>query len=594
MKQLRIKILSLLSLFLILFTLLFLFLISSILESQTLEQQGEDLQAQLLTLSSQLDERVDEPDDLIDSLSDTAEIISERITLVSLTGEVLYDSHADASTLENHIDRPEIQQVISGEQVGVYDRESESTGEVLYYTATYLEDSNGEELGFIRLSKSIEEMVGVTNQTMLALAAFMGIAIIVSLLFTQYWTKQITQPLGHIKQVAEKLSLKDYTAKYKGNSYKEIDELGRTINELATSLDYQVQEIEENETQLRELINHLVIGVMVVDNERKIDMVNPAMNEILGENLYGNIGRTYNEGIYSAGLVELIEKAFKKKKLQNKEVTLYFPEERIIDVNVVPIFGQTDLPINYIVLLYDITEIRRLEKVRTDFVANVSHELRTPITAVKGFAETLLDGALEDEEVLVEFLTIIYNESSRLDTMVQDILQLSKLEQRKITSAAERVRVTEVIEEIKTILLQKIELRKIQFKVKEPEPLEIEIDRDQLKQVLLNLIANAVSYTHDGGEVTVYVRQIGHEAVISVKDNGVGIPKDQQSRIFERFYRVDKARSRNVGGTGLGLSIVKWILENNNGRITLKSEVKKGSDFTVWLPFKQINNTNGD
>src|SRR5699024_444971 len=154
--------------------------------------------------------------------------------------------------------------------------------------------------------------------------------------------------------------------------------------------------------------------------------------------------------------------------------------------------------------------------------------------------------------------TIIYKESSRLDTMVQDILQLSKLEQRNIMSSVETVRASEVIEEIKGILHQKIELRSIQFKIKEPEPLELEIDRDQLKQILLNLIANAVVYTPDGGEVTVYIRQIANEAVISVRDTGVGIPKDQQSRIFERFYRVDKARSRNVGGTGLGLSIVKW------------------------------------
>lgn len=590
MKKLRYRILVFLTIILLLFTLLFIFLFSSVVERQTIQQQGQDLQAQLVTLTSQLNSHVNEEDELdrlIDPINKTQEAISERITLISLTGDVLYDSSADISKLENHIDRPEIQQVIEGETVGTYDRRSESTEEVLYYTATYVYDSAGEAVGFLRLSKSVDEMTGATDRAVQILSLFMITSILIALLFTQYWTKQISEPLDHIKRVTEKLSLKEYQSRYKSDSYKEIDDLGSSINHLAISLDSQMKEIEENETQLRELINHLVIGVMVIDNEREIEMVNPAMNEILGEDLYGNIGKQYIKGIYSASLVELIEKAYTKNKLQNQEITIYYPEEKTMDANVVPILGQSGKPINFIVLLYDITEIRRLENIRTDFVANVSHELRTPITAVKGFAETLLDGALNDEEVLVEFLNIIYNESSRLDTMVQDILQLSKLEQRNIMSSIEKVRVSDVVEEIKSVLRQKIELRNIHFKIKEPEALEIEIDRDQLKQILLNLIANAVVYTPEGGEVAVYIRQISNEAAISVRDNGVGIPKEQQSRIFERFYRVDKARSRNVGGTGLGLSIVKWLLENNNGRITLKSEEKVGTDFTVWLPFKQ-------
>lgn len=590
MKKLRYRILVFLTIILLLFTLLFIFLFSSVVERQTIQQQGQDLQAQLVTLTSQLNSHVNEEDELdrlIDPINKTQEAISERITLISLTGDVLYDSSADISKLENHIDRPEIQQVIEGETVGTYDRRSESTEEVLYYTATYVYDSAGEAVGFLRLSKSVDEMTGATDRAVQILSLFMITSILIALLFTQYWTKQISEPLDHIKRVTEKLSLKEYQSRYKSDSYKEIDDLGSSINHLAISLDSQMKEIEENETQLRELINHLVIGVMVIDNEREIEMVNPAMNEILGEDLYGNIGKQYNKGIYSASLVELIEKAYTKNKLQNQEITIYYPEEKTMDANVVPILGQSGKPINFIVLLYDITEIRRLENIRKDFVANVSHELRTPITAVKGFAETLLDGALNDEEVLVEFLNIIYNESSRLDTMVQDILQLSKLEQRNIMSSIEKVRVSDVVEEIKSVLRQKIELRNIHFKIKEPEALEIEIDRDQLKQILLNLIANAVVYTPEGGEVAVYIRQISNEAAISVRDNGVGIPKEQQSRIFERFYRVDKARSRNVGGTGLGLSIVKWLLENNNGRITLKSEEKVGTDFTVWLPFKQ-------
>ncbi|GEN50013.1 two-component system histidine kinase PnpS [Alkalibacterium pelagium] len=588
MKQLRARILGFFMLVLVLFTLLFLYLISSILQRQAIEQQGEDLQSQLLTLSSQLDATQFEDDlDLVDlQLDQTAEVITERITFISPEGEVIYDTRAQEETLENHLDRPEIQQVLEGESIGTFNRTSESTGEVLYYAATDFVNAEGELIGFLRLSKNVEEMGGLTDQFIQTLALFMVISILVALLFTNYWTKRISDPIEKMKQITERLRIQDYSSRYREHSYKEIDELGLAINHLAMNLDYQMQEINQNQTQLKELVNHLVIGVMVVDNYGNISMVNPVMNEIVGEDLYGKIGMSYEEGLHSTALIDLITRAIQERSLQNKETTLLYPEEKVVDVNVVPILNQSKETINHIVLLYDITEIRRLEKVRTDFVANVSHELRTPITAVKGFAETLLDGALEDEEVLVEFLKIIHKESTRLDLMVQDILQLSRLEQHKVRGVIQDVRIKDVADEVRNILHQKVDLKQITLNVVEKEAVVMEIDRDQLKQILINLIGNAVTYTPNKGWIGVTIDRTDHEAVITVSDNGLGIPKESQSRIFERFYRVDKARSRNAGGTGLGLAIVKWLIENNQGRITLDSEENKGSTFTIWLPLK--------
>ncbi|MER2064334.1 MAG: two-component system histidine kinase PnpS, partial [Alkalibacterium sp.] len=422
-----------------------------------------------------------------------------------------------------------------------------------------------------------EEMIQV-------LLAFVTVSILVALVFTYYWTKRISTPLESMKRVTEHLSRKNYSSRYTKESYIEIDELGQSINTLAENLDQQMQEIEQNETQLKELINHLVIGVLVIDEKRKVSMVNPVMNQILDEDLHGKLGQDFNSSLHSADLVELIEKAFRKQRIQNKELTLYYPEDKIVDVNVVPVLDVSGTPINYIVLLYDITEIRRLEKVRTDFVANVSHELRTPITAIKGFTETLLDGAMNEEEVLIDFLKIINTESQRLDSMVQDILQLSKLEQRKVIGNIEQVNVADTLSEVEKILHQKIELKAIQFTVSMKQPVDIEIDRDQLKQILLNLIANALAYTPDKGKIHVTVKDEREEVLISVEDTGIGIAKEEQSRIFERFYRVDKARSRNAGGTGLGLSIVKWLVENNNGQLSLESQLGKGSTFSVRLP----------
>lgn len=589
MKQLRGKILGFFTISLVLFALLFLYLFSSILERQAVEQQGEDLQSQLLTLATQLEESEFESDlSLIGiQLDRTADVISERITFVSFTGEVIYDSRADEEILENHIDRPEIRQVMEGETIGVYNRTSESTGEVLYYAAIEVIGTDGELLGFLRLSKNVEEMSGLTDQIIQALALFMLVSILVALLFTNYWTKKISDPIEKMKQVTERLTVQDYNARYKDQSYDEIDDLGLSINHLALNLDRQMNEINQNQTRLKELINHLVIGVMVVDSQGKIDSVNPIMNEILGEDLYSKIGEAYDEGLHSSALIELIEKAVKEQSVQNKETTLLYPEEKTVDVNVVPVKNQSNEMINYIVLLYDITEIRRLEKVRTDFVANVSHELRTPITAVKGFAETLLDGALQDEDVLVEFLEIILKESIRLDAMVGDILHLSKLEQHKVSAVIQNVKIVDVIKEVLKILHQKIEIKQLKVKVIENESVHIDIDKDQLKQIAINLIGNAVAYTPEQGEILIFIDQTAQEAVLKIQDNGVGIPKESQSRVFERFYRVDKARSRNAGGTGLGLSIVKWLIENNAGRINLDSEENKGSTFTVWLPLNK-------
>lgn len=590
MKQLRLRILGFFFLLLAVFSILFLYVATDIIEEQNLELQSQDLSAQLVTLSSQIDIGVTTEEELTElnsQLEPTAEVISERITLINLDGDVLYDTHAASGELENHADRPEVQQVLSGEEIGSFHRTSDSTGDVLYYVAAPLNNVEGEVIGILRLSRSVAEMTGVTDQLVQALFLFIGISVLVTLLFTHYWTTKIGDPIEEIKQVAGRLSHREYDARYTSSSYKEIDELGDTVNELALNLDAQMHEILQNDKRLRELINHLVIGVMLLDENRQVTMINPVMNEILGINLYGKLGHDYAEVIRSAGLAELIEKAYETEDTMNDEVSFYFQDEKIVDANVVPIPGRVPYTTNFIVLLYDITEIRRLEKVRTDFVANASHELRTPITALKGFSETLLDGAMDDKEVLIDFLNIMLKESSRLDAMVQDILQLSKLEQKKAHINMEDVNLKDVVGEVFQILHQKAELKEISLNMEEITSVHLLADHDQLKQILLNLVGNAISYTPENGKVEVEIRKQFNEAVIKVTDNGIGIPKEEQTRVFERFYRVDKARSRNAGGTGLGLSIVKWLVENMKGRIELDSQVGKGTTFTIYLPIKK-------
>lgn len=587
MKQLRGRILLFFLAVFGLFSIIFFYISSNVFVQQGLEQQGEDLKAQLVTLQSQLNDTIDSEqdlDELMTGLEKAAEAVSERITLIDLSGNVIYDSHANQDTVENHLDRPEIQSILNGDGISTYDRVSTSTEDLRYYTAAPLLSTDGDTVGILRLSKRVEEMTGVTDELIRFLLVFIGISLLLTVLFTYYWTRRIGDPIEEIKQITNKLSHQKYSTRYRSTSYHEIDDLGETINDLAGNLESQMQEIKQNDKRMRELINHLVIGVMVLNENREITMVNPIMNEILGENLYGKIGHSYLEVFKSYGLNQLIEAAFEKNELQNREISLFLQDERIVDTNIVPIPGRVQGTTNFIVLLYDITEIRRLEKVRTDFVANASHELRTPITALKGFSETLLDGALEDREVLVEFLEIMLKESSRLDLMVQDILQLSKLEQKQVRMNVEPIEAKSVVKEVFQILQQKAELKEMELSIIDHEKVSLEVDHDQLKQIILNLVGNAVSYTPEKGKVEVEMTYLDQEAVIKIRDNGIGIPQQEQSRIFERFYRVDKARSRNAGGTGLGLSIVKYLVENLNGHIELVSEVGKGTTFEVYLP----------
>lgn len=511
-----------------------------------------------------------------------------RVTLIALDGAVVYDSAKQSLALENHRNREEVQAVLSGKPQGTDLRKSNSTNETLFYVARPVLDQAGEAIGVFRLAKPLAEMKQLNSQIRNSILTFSVLALVLATGITFLITKRIANPIEEVMDVAKNLSDKQYSSRYSGKGYGEVAKLGATINGLAESLQEQMQEIDQNEERLNELINHLVIGVMLLDEQRNIQRVNPVMCRILGMDSNELLGQSYADVTKSYGLSHLIEKTYRKKEMQNKEIYFYYPAERIVDANIVPIAGKNKGDMNLIVLLYDITEIRRLEKVRTDFVTNASHELKTPVTALKGFSETLLDGAMEDKDVLKQFLEIMLAESSRLDLLVNDILELSKLEQKQVPIAYEEVRVKDAVLSTFKLVKQKAEQKQITMEFIEEEEVNIEADSGRLKQILANLIDNAVIYTQAGGNIVVTLKKKEEHAIISISDNGMGIPEDELNRIFERFYRVDKARSRNSGGTGLGLSIVKYLVENFNGTIAVQSKAGLGTTFTLTFPIRHF------
>lgn len=590
MKNLRKRMLVYFTLVNTLLAVILLFVFVHLTQTQFTRQQEATVAEQMDVITENLlnsENEIETGQDLLDEVEVISNYLYERVTLIGPDGELLFDTAVDINQADNHADREEFIEARDHAVSATASRQSESTGELMFYAAQAIHNSQGDLLGVLRISNSTQNFDSIITY----LTGVIGLAILfiiaATVYMTYYWSNKITKPVDEIRMVTNNLAHKDYQARYQMESYDEIDDLGHSINYLADQLESQRSEIEQSDRRLSTLIDNLVVGVILVNEDREITVCNPVVNEILGVNLYQQIGREYTDIIQSSEIIHLVEKAIRKNKAQNKEVTLYLQNEQRVDVNVIPIPGK-DGSHNYVILLYNITEIKRLEQVRTDFVANVSHELRTPITALKGFSETLLDGAMEDRDLLVEFLEIMLKESTRLDTMVQDILQLSRLERKPNKYVAGSVNVGRLVKEVMQILQQKAENKQILLTDQNDAGKDIIVraNQDELKQVLINLIANAIAYTPENGKVLTRISVNSTEGVIEVIDNGIGIPDKDKVRVFERFYRVDKARSRNAGGTGLGLSIVKWLVEGMDGRLELESELGKGSTFRVLIPLQ--------
>lgn len=352
--------------------------------------------------------------------------------------------------------------------------------------------------------------------------------------------------------------------------------------------------ITENENRLTTVLDNLISAVVMIGDRQQIVLLNKMAEEMLGIRAKDYLDKHYSKMIHHETLQDLMQDCIGKKEIMRNELVIDYPVKRILDVNMIPITKDDQLWSGMIIVLHDISEIRRLETIRSEFVANVSHELKTPVAAVKGFAETLMSGAVNDPETTQSFLRIIYDESDRLNRLILDILELSKIESKQVQLSYSPIELSHFIKKAISMMKSEAEKKNIQLSMNVPEGVYIEADEDRLQQVILNLVANSVSYTGEGGKVEVSVvlldkKEEGEteKVQIIVSDNGIGIPEKDLPRIFERFYRVDKARSRGSGGTGLGLSIVKHIVDLHQGKIKVESKLNEGSRFIIELPIIQ-------
>lgn len=516
-----------------------------------------------------------------------------RITFIDKDGTVIGDSESNSEIMDNHLSREEIKQ--AGRkgvgQPGTAIRYSHTVKEDMLYVAERVTTGKGFN-GYIRLSQSLHIVRAGLWKGWTLMVGGLLLLFAAAGLVSYRLAYGITKPLNKITQVANRISRLDYDARVSlPRREDEIGQLGHAINRMADSLQNQLKVIRDNEDLLQSVLANMTGGILIVDVQGNVALINKAACRILRIREDEVLGRSYQEIKRSYELLKFISQGVQQKQYLSEELTVYDPEEKILRCDVVPMYEEDDSYRGMLFHIQNVTEIRKLEVMRSEFVANVSHELKTPIAAVRGFAETLLGGGVEDEETARSFLQIIYDEGDRLNRLIGDILELSKIESRRVPLSFEPIELRPLFESLFEMLKASADTKSISLKLEAPEGLFMEGDEDRLRQVFVNLLSNAINYTMDGGRVKVTAQVLekeeGEYIRITVADTGIGIPKKDLPRIFERFYRVDKARSRSSGGTGLGLSIVKHLVDLNHGTIRVESRVGEGSSFIVEMPLVQ-------
>ncbi|MGG3800126.1 two-component system histidine kinase PnpS [Metabacillus fastidiosus] len=464
---------------------------------------------------------------------------------------------------------------------------SDPKNELSYYILPII--ANGHITNIILLAAPIDSLQKVNQQMWMVLVASLGLAFIVIVLLGFRITAQYTKPIESATKVAIELAKGNYKARTYEDHLDETGMLSQSINILARNLQDMTRAQEMQQDRLQTLIENMGSGLILIDGRGYVNLVNRAYKEIFEIKSVDFLYHLYYDAFKHQEIIDIIEEIFMTEVKVRRQ--LHIPikiERRHFEVYGAPIIGMNDEWKGIVLVFHDITELKKLEQMRKDFVANVSHELKTPITSIKGFSETLLDGALSDEETAEYFLAIILKESDRLQTLIQDLLDLSKIEQQGFELSFRHCDLREIFEEIHILLKSKAIEKELELSVNLPESdLFIMGDLYRLKQIFINLINNALTYTPKGGTVWVNVEKHSEYVLIMISDTGIGITEEEIPRIFERFYRVDKARSRNSGGTGLGLAIVKHLIEAHKGQISVRSEINKGTTFTVKL-YKEI------
>ena len=573
-------------LLIVLFALVAMLLYSSnLLEEILLEQTESDLKSQAVLFQEQIRGNLP-PDEQTDELcKKLGRNLPTRFTVILPNGRVTGDSDEDPARMDNHLDRPEIGSATTG-NIGVSTRFSPTLGKRMMYLAMPLRES-GMLYAIVRVSVPIEAVYdrikGVQNRILLGGLVVAALAVIAG--FLVY--RRVNRPLRQIQEYARGFAQGEYQRRIPLPEAEEMAQLAETLNSMAGEIQQRIRTITLQRNELETVLSSMAEGVFGVDRDERIVGMNQAAGKILGCDPAHSRGKTIQEVFRISSLQSFVNRALAGEGPLEEDVliNIYGKGEKALNVHGTPFRDEEERLKGVLVVMHDITELRRLENLRRDFVANASHEIRTPLTAIKGFVETLREGAVRKPQDAERFLTIIQKHVDRLVALVEDLLSLSRIEREKETD--------EILLEdqpIQPVLLSAVQLcrgkgeaRNIRIDLSCSETLKAKISPPLLEQAVMNLLDNAVNASADGKAIRVEAEDKEMEVLVHVKDQGCGIEKIHLDRLFERFYRVDKARSRKLGGTGLGLAIVKHIMEAHKGRITVESRPGAGSTFTLHL-----------
>ncbi|MFW5855961.1 MAG: two-component system histidine kinase PnpS [Bacillota bacterium] len=507
--------------------------------------------------------------------------IDSRITIINQEGTVIGDTQENPREMDNHADRPEIRSIKQPEDWGQATRFSDTLKKEMFYLALP-RIQNGEIVGYIRVAKSLSDIRQVLrNHTRNYLFFIVVLFFVISLIIFKF-TSRIINPITRLTVMAKSIARGDYDKRVTLNKYnQEMGILTEMFNHMADKLAVKIKEISEEKNRVKTILENMLDGVIAVDSQQSVEAINPAAREMLKIGTQQVEGKTLIEAVRNYQLADSMDKAIKENRILSREISFKEPE-RIFLGQFAPLTGPEDSIAGGVIVLTDITELRKLEQVRKDFVANVSHELRTPLTSIIGYLDTLLTGNIDEEDTRDHFLEIVKSEADRLKYLINDLFELTEVEDKEFMLQPESL--VSSIDKVIRMFRDKVQKKDIELVCDVEEDLpRVLMAAERIEQVLINLVDNAIKYTGDGGRVVVRAYREEKKVFVEVEDNGPGISEKDQDRIFERFYRVDKARSRKLGGTGIGLSIVKHIIQGHNSEIKVESQSGSGSKFKFFL-----------
>lgn len=553
--------------------------------SSLVKQSEEGYMAQAQLLGTILEGDFPGEENLEEFVKKYATEYNVRITVVTENGDVVAESSAGYDEMENHARRIEVKKALAGEKYSVK-RYSKTLGMECMYCAVPVETEGFN--GVIRIGVPLKELksmeFGFLKSTLLTVIVVSIAIILVAVYFSNY----LTRPLDELTEAARKIAKGNLQVKIYTRQGDQIGLLADAFNSMAEKLKYNMAVLYARNNELEAILYSMNNGVAAIDEDNKIIFCNQEFKTLVERDEDDITGLPIYHIMRNQMLYDVIDKVKETENFVSKEGNIYREEECIMKVSGTPLYEEkVNKTVGVLLIFEDVTQIRKLEHMRSEFVSNVSHEFKTPLTSIRGFVDTLKNGAIHDEKFALKFLDIIDIETERLYNLIQDILLLSEIENNNDYNVKEND-VKEIVGDVITLLNSKVK-KNVEL-IYEPDAYirPYTCNADRMKQLMINLVDNAIKYT-ESGNITVKCSSDGNFLYLSVQDTGKGIEKESLERIFERFYRVDKSRSSKTGGTGLGLSIVKHIVEMYNGDIEVESEVFVGTKFLVKLPYQTVS-----